>query len=85
VLADAFQTPVAADVAIQNRSDATGNMYVNALMQRAQHDVVLERRGELANAVIATPQKTGFPMLLGGALSLGMVLALAWIVVEVRR
>ena len=85
VLADAFQNPVAADVAAQTRSDAAGNVYVTALMLRAQHDVVLERRGALANAVIVTARKSGFPVLLGGALSLGMMLAVAWVVAEVRR
>jgi hypothetical protein len=86
VLADAFQTPVVSDVAIQSRSDATGTIYVNALMQRAQQDVVLERRGELANAVIPSPQqRSSLPIVVGGALSIGMVLALAWMVAEVRR
>jgi predicted AlkP superfamily pyrophosphatase or phosphodiesterase len=85
VLADAFQNPIAGDVAAQNHSDAAGTMYVNALMQRAQQDVALERRGELANGVVAAPAKRGLPLALEGALSLSMVLALAWVVVGVRR
>ena len=86
VLADAFQKPIASDVAVQNRSDAANSMYVNALMQRAQQDVTLERRGELANRVVVAPVKrSSLPLVLGGALSLSMVLALAWVVVGVRR
>jgi predicted AlkP superfamily pyrophosphatase or phosphodiesterase len=51
VLADAFQQPVAADLAAQQRSDQTQNVYVNALSQRAASDLKLESAGSLPNVV----------------------------------
>ncbi len=51
VLADAFQQPHPADAAIQKKSDAEMNVYVNALMARAQHDIYLAQHGLLPNAV----------------------------------
>ncbi|HEX8919315.1 MAG TPA: alkaline phosphatase family protein, partial [Chloroflexota bacterium] len=56
VLADAFQQPHPSDVAAQNHSDAETNVYVNALIARAQHDVSLAQRGLLPNSVPADEQ-----------------------------
>jgi arylsulfatase A-like enzyme len=56
VLADAFQRPHPADVAAQKQLDAETNVYVNALMARAQHDVSLAQQGLLPNAIPADEQ-----------------------------
>jgi hypothetical protein len=56
VLADAFQQPHPADVTTQRQSDAEMNLYVNALMARAQHDITLARQGRLPNTVPADEQ-----------------------------
>jgi hypothetical protein len=56
VLADAFQQPHPADVTAQQQSDSEMNLYVNALMARAQHDVALARQGLLPNAIPADEQ-----------------------------
>jgi len=51
VLADGFQSPVAVDVTAQNRSDASMNVYVNALSQRASSDIKLESEGKMPNTI----------------------------------
>ncbi len=56
VLADAFQRPYSPDAGIQQQSDAEMNVYVNALITRAQHDVALARQGLLPNTVPADEQ-----------------------------
>jgi arylsulfatase A-like enzyme len=56
VLADAFQRPYSADVAVQQHSDGEMNVYVDALIARAQHDVALARQGLLPNTVPADEQ-----------------------------
>jgi hypothetical protein len=56
VLADAFQQPHPSDVARQKQSDAEMNVYVNALLARARHDISLAQRGLLPNAVPADEQ-----------------------------
>jgi predicted AlkP superfamily pyrophosphatase or phosphodiesterase len=56
VLADAFQQPMAPDVATQNASSAQLNLHVNALMARAQSDISLAQRGLLPNVIPADEQ-----------------------------
>jgi hypothetical protein len=56
VLADAFQQPMAPDMATQNASSAQLNLHVNALMARAQSDVSLAQRGLLPNVIPADEQ-----------------------------
>jgi predicted AlkP superfamily pyrophosphatase or phosphodiesterase len=56
VLADAFQQPHPADVAVQKQLDAETNVYVNALVARAQHDVSLAQQGLLPNTIPADEQ-----------------------------
>ena len=56
VLADAFQQPYSPDVTVQQQSDAEMNVYVDALIARAQHDVALARQGLLPNTVPADEQ-----------------------------
>jgi predicted AlkP superfamily pyrophosphatase or phosphodiesterase len=56
VLADAFQQPHPSDVTAQQQSDAETNVYVNALMARAQHDVTLAKEGLLPNTIPADEQ-----------------------------
>lgn len=90
VLADAFQTPTAADVAIQNRSDATMNVYVNALSQRASSDVKLESEGKLPNTIpgdeIIIHWKRRWAVTIAGILVLlGTGLGLSFAIREVRR
>jgi predicted AlkP superfamily pyrophosphatase or phosphodiesterase len=90
VLADAFQQPNAADVTAQGQFDAAGTVYVNALMQRAAHDVVLERHGLLPSARLRAPRVMSpaphLATFVGGAAGLlGAAIALAWVTAEVRR
>ncbi len=84
VLADAFTSPNPADVAAQTRMDATLNVYVDALMQRAQQDLAMVRQRAVTEAAIA-PGGTSLPFALGGLVALGIVFALGWLVVELRR
>lgn len=90
VLADAFQNPNSADVAAQNTSDATQSVYVNSLMQRAQHDLLLERQGKLANFIpgdeIIIHWKRRLAVTIAGAfLLIVAAVGLAWATIVVRR
>ncbi|MDQ2743796.1 MAG: alkaline phosphatase family protein [Chloroflexota bacterium] len=90
VLADAFQQPNPADVASQASSDATQDVYVSALSQRAQSDISLEKRGLLANFIpsdeIIIHWKRRLAVTIGGAVVLiGTLIGLAFAVVEVRK
>lgn len=51
VLADAFQQPVPSDVTAQQQSDVKQSVYANAVAQRAQSDIALEKAGKLPNHV----------------------------------
>ena len=51
VLADAFQTPNAADTAKQQQADALYTPMVRALSQRAASDIKLEAEGKLPNFI----------------------------------
>ncbi|GAC1400119.1 MAG: hypothetical protein NVSMB52_13740 [Chloroflexota bacterium] len=90
VLADAFTHPNSADVAVQDRSSPQLDVYVNALMQRAQHDVQLERIGEIANSILPN-ESTGDSQhrwtvpITEGAVLLITGIGLAWALAEVRR
>jgi predicted AlkP superfamily pyrophosphatase or phosphodiesterase len=56
VLADAFQQPHPSDVTAQKQLDRETNVYVNALMARARHDVYLAQQGFLPNTIPADEQ-----------------------------
>jgi predicted AlkP superfamily pyrophosphatase or phosphodiesterase len=90
VLADAFQNPNAADTAAQTQSDATQGVLVNTLMQRAQHDLSLERAGKLANfipgdEVIIHWKRRWAVTIAGTVVLIGTAIGLAWAIAEVRR
>ncbi len=90
VLADAFSSPIAADTAAQNASDATQTVFVNALSQRAQHDISLEKQNLLPNSipsdeVIIHWKRRLAVTITSAAVLIGTAIGLAWMVVEVRR
>lgn len=90
VLADAFQHPNPTDVAAQNALDATQSVYVNALAQRAQSDISLEKRGLLANYIppdeYINHWKRKLAVEIGSAfLLLGTAIFLVWMIKEVRQ
>jgi predicted AlkP superfamily pyrophosphatase or phosphodiesterase len=91
VLADAFQHPTAADTARQTASDAKMNVYVNALMARAQHDVYLEAHNQLSNFLPSNEQpvihwkRRWTVTIVGAIVLLGTAVGLWWAVAEVRR
>jgi arylsulfatase A-like enzyme len=88
VLADAFQQPNASDVQTQNSSDTSMNVYVNALMARAQSDTKLEAEGKLSNAAPVKVEAGSSPneqAMAGAAILLGAGIALAWAMAEVTR
>jgi len=90
VLADAFQQPNPTDVTLQAQSDATNDVYVTALQQRAQSDVKLEAEGKLANFIpsneITIHWKRRLAVTLGAAAVLiVLAIGLGWAIVTVRR
>jgi predicted AlkP superfamily pyrophosphatase or phosphodiesterase len=90
VLADAFQQPVDTDVQAQTTSDATTNVYANALIARANNDIKLEKAGLLANSIpsneIIIHWKRRLVVTVAGVLVLiGTAIGLAWAIAEVRR
>lgn len=90
VLADAFQQPNSADVAAQTAATAEFAPYVQALIDRANSDISLERRGLLANHIpsdeVIIHWKRRWAVTIAGALViLGTAVGLGWAIVEVRR
>lgn len=90
VLADAFQQPVASDVAVQAQSDASQDVFVNALSLRAHSDIQLEAAGKMPNfipsAEIIIHWKRRLAVTIAGAvILLGTVIGLWWAVAEIRR
>ncbi len=90
VLADAFSSPIASETAAQNASDVSQTVYVNALSQRAQHDLSLEKQNLLPNSIpsdeVIIHWKRRLAVTIAAAVVLvGTAIALAWMVAEVRR
>jgi hypothetical protein len=90
VLADAFQQPLAADTAIQARSDQSIGAYADALSQRAASDVKLEQEGQLPNVIpsdeIIIHWKRRWAVTIAGAFVLIITaVGLAIAIKEVRR
>jgi predicted AlkP superfamily pyrophosphatase or phosphodiesterase len=91
VLADAFQNPNAADVTAQNTSDQTLNVYVNALMQRAQTDLKMESAGKIPNYIPPDEMppihwKRRLAVTIAGAVVLLITaIGIGWAIAEVRR
>jgi hypothetical protein len=91
VLADAFQQPNQADLTAQNTSDQTLNVYVNALMQRAQMDLKMEAAGKIPNYIppderppIHWKQRIAITIV-GSVVVILLGFGLAWVIAEVRR
>ncbi|GAC1444763.1 MAG: hypothetical protein NVSMB52_04430 [Chloroflexota bacterium] len=91
VLADAFQQPVGADVSAQAALDATQNVYVDALSQRAQSDSRLEASGKLPNTIpgdemLPIHWKRRIAVTIAGILVLIVTgIGLAWAIGGVRK